>query len=64
MITAIAAEVAYSISVVFPLLFNVVCTDIVTLLSDHEPVKRLLGAIHPVEKKGSDRLVYDAAKEG
>lgn len=58
MLTALAANAAFSISVRF-LLCNSVYTYIVLLVHDVECFKRIFSAVHAVMEKSSDRLVND-----
>lgn len=63
-LTALAADTASSTLIVILILFNLFSTEIVPLLSSLVCFKPILVDVHPVEKKSSDRLVYDRETEG
>lgn len=60
-LTVLADNAAFSISAVFILLFILVCTDFVPV-PYFDFSKPNSGAVHPVKKKNSKRLVYELVR--
>lgn len=64
MLTALSPDAASSTCVVGLLFFNLVCVDIFLLLSALDGFEPSICAVHLVEEKSSDRLIYEKVTAG